>query len=113
VSIGLDKWLTLGPMARFAPRGKVRDVFVEAGAMAPAERLVQFKIEAPISVEDFWSLRMEMSEVFREKIGSLSTHQANEVKRRALDAFREYSTTCGISFPGEVLIVSASKNIPV
>src|SRR6266699_3852806 len=60
---------------RFASPGKLRDVLGEAGAMAPSERLLQFTIQAPISVEDFWTLRCEMSEKLREKIAMLSTEQ--------------------------------------
>jgi ubiquinone/menaquinone biosynthesis C-methylase UbiE len=41
---------------RFATPGKLRDLLGEAGAMAPCERLRQFTIQAPISVEDFWTL---------------------------------------------------------
>jgi ubiquinone/menaquinone biosynthesis C-methylase UbiE len=53
---------------RFASPGKLRDVLAEAGAMTPSERLLQFTVQAPISVEDFWILRYEMSEKIREKL---------------------------------------------
>src|SRR5580692_13195033 len=33
---------------RFAPRGKLLEVFAEAGAVARSERLLQFRIEAPV-----------------------------------------------------------------
>src|SRR5260370_32549475 len=56
-----------GPFC-FATPGKFRDLLGEAGAMAPCERLLQFTIQAPISVEDFWTLRSEMSEKLREKV---------------------------------------------
>ncbi len=97
---------------RFASPGKLRDVLAEAGAMAPAERLLQFAIQAPISVEDFWTLRCEMSEKLREKVATLSREQLTEVKRQALEALRGYSTDRGMSFPAEVLIVSGTKNRP-
>ncbi len=80
--------------------------------MAPCERLLQFTIQAPISVEDFWTLRSEMSEKLREKVAMLSREQLTEVKREALEALREYSTDRGMSFPAEVLIVSGTKNRP-
>ena len=63
-------------------------------------------------VEDFWTLRCEMSEKLREKIAMLSKEQVNEAKRQVLEAFREYSTDRGMSFPAEVLIVSRTKNGP-
>ena len=78
--------------------------------MAPSERLLQFTVQAPISVEDFWILRCEMSEKLREKIALLSSDQLKEVKRQALEVLREYSTNSGMSFPAQVLIVSGTRN---
>src|SRR2546427_11465111 len=89
---------------RFASPGKLRDVLAEAGAMVPCERLLQFTIQAPISVEDFWTLRCEMSEKLREKVAMLSREQLTEVKRQVLEVVRGYSTDRGMSFPAEVLI---------
>jgi ubiquinone/menaquinone biosynthesis C-methylase UbiE len=97
---------------RFARLGKLTRVLTEAGAMAPSERLLQFTIQAPISVEDYWALRRDISEKLRGKIAMLSEEQVTEVKRQVLDALREYSTDGGISFPAEVLIVSGAKSGP-
>jgi ubiquinone/menaquinone biosynthesis C-methylase UbiE len=94
---------------RFANPGMLRDILGEAGALAPCERLLQFTIAAPISVEDFWTLRMEMSETLRQKASMLSLEQLTEVKRLALEALRHYSAGNRMSFPAEVLIVSGSK----
>src|SRR5262249_31313876 len=57
---------------RFARPGKLRGVLAEAGTVDPSERLLQFTVQAPISVEDFWNLRCEMSEKLREKAAKLS-----------------------------------------
>ena len=95
---------------RFASLGKLRKVLDEAGAIALSERLLRFTIQAPISVEDFWTLRLEMSDKLREKIAALSKDQMTEVKRQALDSLREYSTGREVSFPAEVLIVSGAKD---
>src|SRR5262249_55978059 len=97
---------------RFARQGKLRDVLVQAGAASSSERLLQFTIQAPIAVEDFWTLRCEISESLRETLAGLSTEQLTEVRRQALEAYREYSTAQGMSFPAEVLIVSGYKNGP-
>jgi SAM-dependent methyltransferase len=97
---------------RFAGRGKLRDVLAEAGAVAPSERLLQFSIQAPISVEDFWTLRCEMSEKIRAKLATLSNEQSTEVRRQVIEALRAYSTDRGLSFPAEVLIVSGTKTRP-
>ena len=77
--------------------------------MAPAERLLQFTIQAPVSLEDFWTLRCEMSEKLREAIATLSADELAEVKRQSLEALRDYSTDGGMRFPAEVLIVSGTK----
>jgi len=63
--------------------------------MSPSERLLQFTIQASTSVEDFWTLRCEMSEKLREKLATLSGEQLTEVKRRALEVLRKYSTERG------------------
>jgi ubiquinone/menaquinone biosynthesis C-methylase UbiE len=97
---------------RFASPGKLRDVLAEAGATVPSERVLQFRVQAPISVEDFWILRCEMSEKLREKVGMLSKEQLTAVKREGLDTLRGYSTDRGMSFPAEVLIVSGTKDRP-
>jgi ubiquinone/menaquinone biosynthesis C-methylase UbiE len=98
---------------RFAPREKLLKVFSEAGVAAPSERLLQFKIEAsPVSVEDFWNLRREMSEKLSEKFATLSEDQKLKVTQEMLSSLAEYSTANGMSFPAEVLIVSGSKATP-
>jgi ubiquinone/menaquinone biosynthesis C-methylase UbiE len=97
---------------RFASPGKLRDVLTEAGAVAPSERLLQFTIQAPISVEDLWTMRSEMSEKLREKLAKLPREQASEVKRQSLEILRGYSTERGMSFPAEVLIVRGTKSRP-
>jgi len=115
----IDRYVDSPPLApdaldafRFASPGKLREVLNEAGATALSERLLQFTIQAPISVEDFWTLRLEMSDKLREKISALSKEQTTEVKRQALESLREYSTDRGMSFPAEVLIVSGAKGRP-
>jgi SAM-dependent methyltransferase len=94
---------------RFAAPGKLRGVFAEAGVVDPKERVLQFEIQAPISVEDFWHLRTTLSEKLRDKLATLSAETLAEVKRQAQDAMRPYATTSGIRFPAEVRIVSGSK----
>jgi SAM-dependent methyltransferase len=95
---------------RFASPGKLRVILAGAGAISPSERLLQFKIQASTSVEEFWALRSEMSEKLRGKLATLSGEQLTEVKRQVLDALQEYSTDRGMSFLAEVLIVTGTKS---
>jgi ubiquinone/menaquinone biosynthesis C-methylase UbiE len=115
----MDRYIEPTPVApdapdafRFARPGKLMEVLVKAGVRAASERLFQFNIQAPISLEDYWTLRLEMSEKFRGKIGMLSSEQISEAKGQALEDLREYSTDRGVSFPAEVLIVSGAKGGP-
>lgn len=94
---------------RYAAPGKLKDVLREAGATNVSERLLQFTIDAPLSKEDFWTVRTEMSEGMREKLGRLSSEQVAEVRRQSIEAAGAYSTGGGMSFPAEVLIVSGTK----
>ena len=95
---------------RFAACGKLKQVLIEAGVHDPTERVLRFTIGATISVEDYWTLRYEISETTREKLARLSADQFADVKRLAIAAIGEYSTAQGISFPAQVLIVSGSKS---
>ena len=94
---------------RFADPGKLLAVLSKAGAVAASERLLRFSIRTRISAEDFWTLRSEMSEKLRTKLGFLSKLQMAELKREVMEAITAYSSEGGISFPAEVLIVSGGK----
>jgi len=74
--------------------------------------LLEFRIEAPLSVEDFWTLRSQMSDKLRSKLAALTAAQTAEITRQVIDGLRCYSTEGGMSFPAKVLIVGGSKKLP-
>jgi len=94
---------------RFAEPGKLVAVLSEAGAAAVSERLLQFSIRASASVEEFWTLRSEMSENLRTKVAKVPRERRGELEREAIEALRAYSGDDGMSLPAEVLIVSGRK----
>ena len=94
---------------RFAAPGKLLELMKEAGVTAASERLMHFKIDAPMTVVDYLTLRLEISEKLREKVSKLSAEKLEEMKREALEAIEVYSTGKGISFPAEILILSGVK----
>jgi SAM-dependent methyltransferase len=94
---------------RFAEPGKLRAVLSEAGAAGASEDLLRFSIRATVSLDEFWTLRSEMSESLRSKLAKIAPEQMAEVKRETIEALREYSADGGISMPAEVLIVTGSK----
>lgn len=115
----MDRYVEPTPVApdapdafRFAAQGKLVEVLIAAGVTAVSERLFQFAIEAPLPVEDFLTLRCEMSDKLRAKMAGLPQEQVGEVRRQMLEAFDEYSSERGVSFPSEVLILSGAKGNP-
>lgn len=96
-------------MFRFAKPGELLAVLLRAGATVTSERLLQFSIRASMSVEDFWTLRSEMSEKLRTRLAPLSKPQIAKLKREVIEALSVYSSERGMSFPAEVLIVSGAK----
>ena len=94
---------------RFAPPGKLKALCGEAGAVEVSERVFQFPIAAPVSVEEFWDVRYEMSETLREKVTKLSGPQWPGVKRELLESVGRYAMPGGIRIPAEILIVSGRK----
>ena len=94
---------------RFAERGKLAAILTEAGAIAVSERLLQFQMEAPISPEDFWIMRSEISEILREKLKRLTREQASRVATEVREAVSEFFPNGKMSFPAEAIIVTGSK----
>ena len=71
---------------RFATRGKLAGILEKAGLENVTERQLNFQIEAPISFEQFWQLRTEMSESLRKTMAVLTPDQLPTVKQAAADA---------------------------
>jgi SAM-dependent methyltransferase len=94
---------------RFAAPGKLLAILSKAGATTTSERLLRFAIQAPISAEEYWAIRSEMSDKLRAKLSTLSKDQLAKLRGEVLEALRAYSTNGVVSFPGEVLIVSGGK----
>lgn len=94
---------------RYAEPGKLSAILSEAGAANVSERVFQFSIRASVSLEEFWTLRTEMSERLRSKLAKLSPGQMAEVKRETIEALRAYSDGGAVSMPAEVLIVTGAK----
>lgn len=94
---------------RYAEPGKLSSILSKAGAAAVSERVFQFSIRASVSLDEFWTLRSEMSERLRNKLAKIPPNQLGQVKREVIDALREYSADDGITMPAEVLIVTGAN----
>jgi ubiquinone/menaquinone biosynthesis C-methylase UbiE len=94
---------------RFAELGKLAGVLTKARASDVHERLLKFRIEAPISPHEFWAMRSEISETLREKLARLSAEQALRVTSEVQEAVREFFSNDEMSFPAQMIIVSGTK----
>jgi hypothetical protein len=94
---------------RFATPGKLQAVLSEAGVVGISERMLRFSIQAPISVEDFWTIRSEMSEKLRTKLAGLSKEKIAALRREVIEALSAYSSDGVVRFPAGILIVSGRK----
>jgi ubiquinone/menaquinone biosynthesis C-methylase UbiE len=94
---------------RFAAPGKLVNVLRQAGAVDASEHLLQFQIRAPVSPEEFWTLRREMSDKIRATLARLSASQVTEIRAAVIDGLREYSSDTELNCPAEVLIAGGRK----
>jgi Methylase involved in ubiquinone/menaquinone biosynthesis len=95
---------------RFAAPGKLAGILEKAGAESVIERKLNFEIKAPISFDQFWQLRTEMSGSLREKMAGLSRAQLPTVKQAVADAAQRYFVRGTMSFPAQALIVSGRRS---
>jgi SAM-dependent methyltransferase len=94
---------------RFAAPGKLADLLRKAGATSVVEHMFAFRMEAPITVGQFWELRTEMSDNFRKKLARLVPDQVAAIRYTVQKAVGDYFKTGGMNFPGQVLIVTGQK----
>lgn len=95
---------------RFAEPGKLARLLTQAGAVNVQERELNFRIAAPISIEQFWEMRSLMSGTLREKLATLSPDKAQQVASEIQDAVREFFPNNQMNFPAHMLIISGRSN---
>jgi ubiquinone/menaquinone biosynthesis C-methylase UbiE len=94
---------------RFAEPGKLASVLTEAGANDVHERMLEFRIEAPISPHEFWVMRSETSDTLREKLSQLTAEQELRVTSDVEESVREFFPHAEMSFPAQMIIVTGTK----
>ena len=94
---------------RFAEPGKLAGVLKDAGAIDVTERVVKFDMAAPLSPEEFWDMRSEISESLREKLKTLSSEDRRRLADEVQEAVKEFFPDGQMRFPAQMLIVSGAK----
>lgn len=95
---------------RFATPSKLFGILNDAGVANPTEQLLKFDMTVPVTLEDFFALRCEMSDKLRGLLGTLSAPQRAEIKRQTIKAAGAFQTSVGLTFPTEVLILSGTTS---
>ena len=94
---------------RFAEPGKLASILIDAGAIDVRERILNFHMQAPISVKQFWELRSQTSGTLREKLAALSEEEARQVQREIEEAVSEFFPNDQMNFPAQMIIVTGDK----
>lgn len=94
---------------RFAELGALAQVLKEAGARHTRERVLQFHIEAPITVRQFWEMRSQTSGTLREKLERLPKSKADQIAAEVEDALIDFFPNHQMKFPAQMLIVTGTK----
>ena len=96
---------------RFAEPGTLARVLEEAGAAGVRERVLKFRIEAPVSPAEFWAMRSETSDTLRAKLAGLTAEARVRVAQEVEEAVREFFPEGLVSFPAQILVVTWNKPI--
>jgi SAM-dependent methyltransferase len=94
---------------RFAEPGALARLLADVGAEEVRERPLDFRIEAPISPEEFWAMRSETSGTLREKLAGLSEGERLRVAQEVREAVREFFPGDRMSFPARALVVTGKR----
>ena len=94
---------------RFAESGALIRILGNAGAREVRERILNFHITAPISLQQFWELRSETSGTLRQKLATLPKSQVNQIARESQESLREYFPNNEMNIPAQMIIVSGKK----
>jgi len=94
---------------RYAEPGKLARLLARAGATAVSDRVLDFRIEAPVGIGAFWPLRVDLSETLRGLLSKIPAGTIRKIQEEVERAVRPYFTGGWMSFPARAIIVSAGK----
>ena len=94
---------------RFAEPGKLAGLMTEAGASEVEERLVNFKLDAPLTPHEFWTMRSQTSDTLRDKLAKLSTDEQAQIAREVEQEVTEFFPHNQMNFPVQMVLVSGKK----
>ena len=94
---------------RFAEPGKLANMLTEAGAVDVTEQTLHFNIHAPISPDEFWTMRSQTSDTLRVKLATLPDAEKTQVAEEVQQQVRQFFPDNQMNFPAQMIIVSGRK----
>lgn len=95
---------------RFAELGKLAGVLTQAGAIEVFDRVLHFDMKAPITAEQFWTMRSQTSDTLRSKLATLSEAERTQVTNEILQSVRPYFPNDQMNFPTQMIVVTGRKS---
>lgn len=94
---------------RFAAPGKLKAILIEAGAQDVRECSYPFRIEAPLTFDQFFEIRTEMSDSLRDKLRRMPGDELLRFKEDVRKNAARYFSADGCELPAEVVLVSGQR----
>ena len=94
---------------RFAEPGKLATILTEAGAADVTEQTLHFNIQAPISPEQFWTMRSETSDTLRVKLATLPESEKLQVAHEVQQQVGQFFPNDQMNFPAQMIMVTGRK----
>jgi ubiquinone/menaquinone biosynthesis C-methylase UbiE len=94
---------------RFGQPAKLARVLSTAGANNIRERILGFEMAAPISPEEFWEMRSEISETLRDKLTKFSAAERWQIGKQVQHAVRAFFPNNQMRFPAQAIIVTGER----
>ena len=94
---------------RFAEPGKLASVIREAGAVDVKDAVLKFEIAAPVSPQEFWSMRSKMSDTLRAKLNELPADEQARVASEVEQAVQQFFPQNQMKFPAQMIVASGRK----
>jgi SAM-dependent methyltransferase len=94
---------------RFANAGSLSRVLIAAGASATSGSILQFSARARIGLDEFWKIRVELSDSLRNKIARLTPDQLESARQEVTASAAIYFENGALNIPAQAIIVRASR----
>ena len=95
---------------RFANPGSLPRVLMDAGGSNVSESILEFPARAEMALDDFWKIRVELSETLRGKVAKLTPAQLDATRHEVTAAAALYFKNGTVNIPAQALIVRASRD---